>query len=251
MFIDLSAIHDTHTGMTRATLEAIPQNLASVRARIKAAALQANRNPASVRLLAVSKGWPAEVITTAYEAGQMGFGENYLQEALPKLGALKHQPGLIWHFIGALQANKTRQVAEHFDWVHTVDRERIAQRLSDQRPVTLPPLNVCIEVRLGDEPGKSGVMPEALAALVQYITGLPQLRLRGLMCIPPPTAEVAAQRSGFRRLRELFDALNHQGHRLDTLSMGMSGDFEAAILEGSTMVRIGTAIFGTRPHKDL
>ncbi len=237
--------------MTRATLEPIPRNLAVVRARIKAAAVQAGRDPASVRLLAVTKGWPSEVIATAYAAGQMEFGENYLQEALPKLQAMKHQAGLIWHFIGALQANKTRTVAEYFSWVHTVDRERIAQRLAEQRPARHPPLNVCIEVRLGNEPGKSGVIPETVAALAKYITGLPRLRLRGLMCIPQPAGEVATQRSSFRRLHELFDVLNHQGHGLDTLSMGMSGDFEAAILEGSTMVRLGTAIFGTRPHKDL
>lgn len=237
--------------MTRATLEPIARNLAAVRARMLASAEQAGRDPASVQLLAVSKACPAASIAAAYTAGQMEFGENYLQETLPKLQALKHHPGLTWHFIGSLQANKTRLVAEHFDWVHTVDRERIAQRLSEQRPATLPPLNVCIEVRLDDEPGKSGVISEAVAALAKYIAALPRLQLRGLMCIPPPAGEVATQRSGFRRLRELFDALNRQGHDLDTLSMGMSGDFESAILEGSTMVRLGTAIFGTRPSKDL
>jgi PLP dependent protein len=237
--------------MTRATLEPIARNLAAVRARMEAAALQAGRDPASVRLLAVSKAWPASAIEAAHAAGQMDFGENYLQEALPKLASFKHQPGLIWHFIGTLQSNKTRQVAEHFSWVHTVDRERIAQRLSEQRPVTRPPLNVCIEVRLGDEPEKSGVMPEAVASLAYYIKGLSRLRLRGLMCIPPPTTDMVSQRSRFHRLRDLYDVLNNQGHGLDTLSMGMSGDFEAAILEGSTMVRVGTAIFGARPRKDL
>ncbi|HVC29196.1 MAG TPA: YggS family pyridoxal phosphate-dependent enzyme [Gammaproteobacteria bacterium] len=235
--------------MTRATLEPIARNLAIVRARMQAAAEQAGRDPASVQLLAVAKACPAAAIAAAYTAGQMEFGENYLQEALPKLEALKHHSGLIWHFIGALQSNKTRLIAEHFDWVHTVDRERIAQRLSEQRPATLPSLNICIEVRLGDEPGKSGLMPETVAALAKYIAALPRLRLRGLMCIPPPAGDVATQRIGFRHLRELFDVLNHQGHELDTLSMGMSGDFEAAILEGSTLVRVGTAIFGTRPRK--
>ena len=235
--------------MTRATLEPIARNLAAVRARMQVAAEQAGRDPARVRLLAVAKACPAAAIAAAYAAGQMEFGENYLQEALPKLETLKHHPGLIWHFIGTLQANKTRLVAEHFDWVHTVDRERIAQRLSEQRPATLPPLNVCIEVRLGDEPGKSGVMPETAASLTKHIAALPRLQLRGLMCIPPPAREVATQRIRFRRLRELFEALNHQGHGLDTLSMGMSGDFESAILEGSTLVRVGTAIFGARPRK--
>ena len=235
--------------MTRATLEPIARNLATVHVRMQAAAEQAGRDPASVRLLAVSKACAAASISAAYAAGQMEFGENYLQEALPKLEALKHHPGLIWHFIGTLQANKTRLVAEHFDWVHTVDRERIAQRLSEQRPATLPPLNVCIEVRLGDEPGKSGVMPETVAALTKRIAALPRLQLRGLMCIPPPAGDVAMQRIGFKHLRELFEALNHQSHGLDTLSMGMSGDFESAILEGSTLVRVGTAIFGARPRK--
>jgi len=235
--------------MTRATLEPITQNLAAVRARMLATAERAGRDPARVRLLAVSKTRPAAAIASAYGAGQLEFGENYLQEALPKLEVLRHHPGLVWHFIGTLQGNKTRLVAEHFAWVHTVDRERIAQRLSDQRPATLPPLNACIEVRLGDEPDKSGVLPEQIPALAECLAALPRLRLRGLMCIPPPAEDVATQRITFRRLRELFEALNRQGHGLDTLSMGMSGDFEAAILEGATLVRLGTAIFGTRPRK--
>ncbi|MGA9854040.1 MAG: YggS family pyridoxal phosphate-dependent enzyme [Gammaproteobacteria bacterium] len=249
LFIALAAVHDTYTGMTRATLEAIAQNLATVRARMRAAAQKAARDPASVRVLAVSKASSAAAITAAYEAGQLEFGENYLQESLPKLAALKHHPGLIWHFIGSLQANKTRLVAEHFDWIHTVDRERIAQRLSEQRPAALPPLNVCIEVRLMDELGKGGVVPARVAAFAASLTALPGLRLRGLMCIPPPTEDVETQRRSFRLLRELYEVLNHQGHGLDTLSMGMSGDFETAILEGSTVVRLGTAIFGTRPSK--
>jgi len=233
--------------MIRATLESISRNLTAVRVRIRAAAERAGRDPAGVRLLAVSKACPAAAITRAYAAGQLEFGENYLQEALPKLQALGHQPGLAWHFIGTLQGNKTRAVAEHFAWVHTMDRERIAQRLSAQRPATLPPLNICIEVRFGSEPAKSGVMPEQVPALAEYISTLPRLHLRGLMCIPPPAEDVATQRRAFRGLREIFDLLNRQGHGLDTLSMGMSGDFEAAILEGATLVRLGSAIFGARP----
>jgi len=232
--------------MTRATLEPIARNLAAVHARMLAAAQQAGRDPATIRLLAVSKTCPATAIATAYAAGQPEFGENYLQEALPKMKLLSRFPKLVWHFIGSLQANKTRAVAEHFAWVHTVDRERIAKRLSEQRPATLAPLNVCIEVRLGTEPGKGGIRPGQVPALAAYIAGLPRLSLRGLMCIPPPSREVTRQRVAFARLRQLFEELNQDGHGLDTLSMGMSGDFEAAILEGATLIRLGTAIFGTR-----
>ncbi|MGH8413960.1 MAG: YggS family pyridoxal phosphate-dependent enzyme [Gammaproteobacteria bacterium] len=236
--------------MTGATLESIVRNLKAVRARMAAAAVQAGRDPAAIRLLAVSKTWPATAIEAACKTGHTDYGENYLQEALPKLEALRDRRELVWHFIGALQANKTRPVAEHFAWVHTVDRQRIAQRLDAQRPVTLPPLNVCIEVCLDHEPGKSGVEPAQVPALADYIASLPHLRLRGLMSIPPPSDDPATQRIAFRRLRELFDTLNNKlGHDFDTLSMGMSGDFEAAILEGATLIRIGTAIFGARPTK--
>lgn len=235
--------------MTRATLEPISRNLTAVHVRIRAAAERAGRDPASVRLLAVSKACPATAVARACAAGQLEFGESYLQEALPKLQVLAHYPGLVWHFIGTLQSNKTRAVAEHFAWVHTVDRERIAQRLSVQRPAALPPLNTCIEVRFGDEPAKGGVMPEQVPALAEYIAALPRLQLRGLMCIPPPTEDVATQCRAFHRLREIFDLLNRQGRGLDTLSMGMSADFEAAILEGATLVRLGSVIFGTRPSK--
>lgn len=236
--------------MTRATLEPISRNLATVHARMLAAARQAGRDPAGIHLLAVSKACPATVIATAFAAGQLEFGENYLQEALPKMKLLSQYPKLVWHFIGTLQANKTRAVAEHFAWVHTVDRERIATRLSEQRPAGFPPLNVCIEVRLGNERGKGGILPDQVPALAAYIAGLPRLSLRGLMCIPPPSSEVMTQRVAFARLRQLFEELNRHGQGLDTLSMGMSGDFEAAILEGATLIRLGTAIFGTRRHDD-
>jgi PLP dependent protein len=235
--------------MTRATLELIPRNLAAAHARIAAAAKRAGRDPASVQLLAVSKTASATAIAAAYAAGQREFGENYLQEAVPKLQALRQHAGLVWHFIGTLQANKTRPVAEHFSWVHTIDRERIAQRLSDQRPASLPPLNACIEVRLSEEPSKSGIAPERVAALAKYLSALPRLQLRGLMCIPSPAGDEGGQRISFKRLRELLVSLRGQGFRLDTLSMGMSGDFEAAILEGATLVRLGTTIFGARPSK--
>lgn len=235
--------------MTSATLGPIARNLSAVHVRILAAARQAGRDPASVRLLAVSKGFPAGAVAEAHAAGQTEFGENYLQEALPKLQALKQYTGLRWHFIGALQSNKTRLVAENFVWAHTIDRERIAQRLSHQRPAALPALNVCIEVRLGEEPGKSGVAPERVPELARQIAQLPRLRLRGLMCIPPPSDDIDVQRARFRQLREMFETLNRNGQELDTLSMGMSGDFEAAILEGATIVRVGTAIFGTRSRK--
>jgi hypothetical protein len=222
-----------------------PERLAAVRARIEAAARRAGRDPGEVRLLAVSKQQTAEAIAAAADAGQSEFGENYVREALPKIDALRAR-SLAWHFIGQLQANKTRDVAEHFQWVHTVDRERIATRLDAQRPHHAPPLEVLLQVRLGDEPGKGGVEPGDLARLAAFVANLPRLRLRGLMCIPPPAADEAAQRAPFARLRELLADLNTRGHRLDTLSMGMSADLEAAVLEGATLVRIGTAVFGPR-----
>jgi hypothetical protein len=223
-----------------------PTALQSVLARIAQAAARAGRDPASVRLLAVSKQQPESMVRAAAAAGQREFGENYVQEGADKVDALADVPGLVWHFIGQLQANKTREVAARFDWVHTVDRERIAARLSAQRPHHAPPLQVLLQVRLADEAGKGGVTPTEVPALATAVAALPRLQLRGLMCIPPPAADLEAQRAPFRRLRELLDALNAAGHRLDTLSMGMSDDLEAAVLEGATIVRVGTAIFGRR-----
>jgi pyridoxal phosphate enzyme (YggS family) len=199
----------------------------------------------SVRLIAVSKTQPAAAIRALAECGQQDFAENYLQEALPKLAALADLP-LTWHFIGQLQANKTRAVAEHFQWVHTLDRERIAVRLNEQRGAHGPPLNVCIQVRLEDEPGKGGISKTELAPLARRVLELPRLRLRGLMCIPPPRAGFEAQRQLFAELADCARALREQGMQLDTLSMGMSGDLEAAVAAGATCVRIGTAIFGER-----
>ena len=222
-----------------------PARLEAVRARIAAAAVRAGREPGSVRLVAVSKQQPVEAIAAAAAAGQAEFGENYVQEGVAKIAALRGRP-LTWHFIGRLQANKTREVAEHFQWVHTVDRERIASRLDAQRPHFAGPLEVLLQVRLGDEPGKGGAEPEDLPALAEAVVRLPRLRLRGLMCIPPPAADEAGQRAPFRRLRELLEDLNRRGHSLDVLSMGMSDDLEAAVLEGATLVRIGTAVFGPR-----
>ena len=203
------------------------------------------RDPDSVRLIAVSKTWPAQAIRALAELGQQDFGENYVQEALPKLADLGDLP-LTWHFIGQLQTNKTRAVAEHFHWVHTLDRERIAVRLSEQRSPHAPPLNVCIQVRLADEPGKGGISKTELAPLARRVMELPRLQLRGLMCIPPPREGFEAQRQLFAELADCAQALRDQGMPLDTLSMGMSGDLEAAVAAGATCVRIGTAIFGER-----
>lgn len=235
--------------MTPATPEIIAQNLARVRERMLAAANRAGRDPRAVRLLAVSKAQPVEALVAARVAGQDEFGENYLQEALAKRRDPGPLSGVIWHFIGALQANKTRRVAENFDWVHTVDRQIIAQRLNDQRPTALPPLNVCIEVNLGGEACKSGIAPGQLTALADHVARLPRLKLRGLMALPVVTTDPAEQRRPFRELRQLLETLNQRGHALDTLSMGMSADFEAAIMEGATLVRLGTAIFGARAAK--
>jgi len=222
-----------------------PERLAAVQKRITDAAHRAGRDPASIRLVAVSKQQSAECVRAAASAGQLEFGENYPQEALAKLERLADLP-LVWHFIGQLQANKTRAVAENFTWVQTVDRERIAARLSAQRPFHAPPLEVLLQVRLVDEPGKGGVEPAELPRLAEIVAGLPRLRLRGLMCIPPPADSEAAQRVPFARLRELLEGLNRGGHSMDTLSMGMSDDLEAAIREGATIVRVGTAVFGPR-----
>lgn len=224
-----------------------PAALQTVRARLIQAATAAGREPDSVRLLAVSKLQPVAMIRQAAAAGQVEFGENYVQEGCDKVAALADLPSLVWHFIGQLQANKTREVAEHFDWVHTVDRARIATRLSAQRPEHLPPLQVLLQVSLVDEPGKGGVTPAEAPALAAAVAALPRLQLRGLMCIPPPAADIEAQRRPFRQLRELLHSMQAAGHVLDTLSMGMSDDLEAAVFEGATIVRVGTAIFGRRP----
>lgn len=222
-----------------------PERLAAVKKRIAAAARGAGRNPADVRLLAVSKQHPAEMIRAAAQAGQRDFGENYLQEALAKMDSLRDLP-ITWHFIGQLQANKTREVAGNCQWVHTLDRPRIAERLSAQRPHHAGPLDVLLQVKLAAQPGKGGISPADAPGLAEAVAGLPRLRLRGLMCIPDPATDEAGRREPFRRLRELLEALRERGHALDTLSMGMSDDLEAAVAEGATIVRVGTAVFGPR-----
>jgi hypothetical protein len=226
-----------------------PQNpaagLAAVRDRITVAARAAGRAPGSVTLIGVCKSQPLERVRAALDAGLADLGENYLQEARAHFDALAGRT-FARHFIGPLQSNKSREVASHFDWVHTVDRIRIAERLSSQRPESMAPLEVCIQVRIGDEASKSGVAPDALAALAGAVAALPRLRLRGLMALPPLEADAARQRHWFAELRSLLEGLNAAGLRLDALSMGMSGDFEAAIAEGATHVRVGTAIFGAR-----
>jgi hypothetical protein len=225
----------------------LAQRLSQVRARLRTAEQVAGRVEGSVQLLAVSKTHPAQSVRVLAAAGQRAFGENYLQEAREKLSLLADLP-LEWHFIGPLQSNKTRSVAELFHWVHSVDRWKVAQRLSDQRPAGLPPLNVCIEVNLSGEPTKSGVAPSEVADLAQAMATLPGLHLRGLMTIPAVSlsGDTAAARAPFRALRELFEDLRRQGLDLDTLSMGMSDDLEAAVAEGATIVRVGTALFGAR-----
>jgi pyridoxal phosphate enzyme (YggS family) len=227
----------------------LAQNLEAVHRRIAQAAQAAGRDPASIRLLAVSKTFPADAVRAAFAADQRAFGENYVQEALNKVEALADLRAQIeWHFIGPLQSNKTRPVAEHFDWVHSVDRLKIAQRLSEQRPPTLEPLNVCLQINVSGEASKSGIAPSDAPALAREIAALPRIALRGLMSIPEPSEDLDAQRDAHRTLRQLFDTLRADGLALDTLSMGMSADLEAAVLEGSTIVRIGTAIFGARTY---
>lgn len=202
----------------------------------------------SVTLLAVSKTAPPQAVRSAFEAGERRFGENYVAEGVAKIAALADlRERIEWHLIGPLQSNKTRDVAGHFDWVQSVDRLKIAQRLSDQRPAQLPPLNVCLQVNVSGEASKSGVAPGELPAIAREVAALPRLALRGLMSIPEPTPDVAAQRRSHAMLRGLFEQLRGDGLALDTLSMGMTADLEAAVLEGATMVRIGTAIFGARP----
>jgi pyridoxal phosphate enzyme (YggS family) len=219
--------------------------IAATRVRIAAAAVRFARLPDAIVLLAVSKQQPASAVRALHAAGQNDFGESYLQEALAKIEALSELQ-LTWHYIGQIQSNKTRSIAESFHWVHTVDRLKIAQRLSEQRPDSLAPLNVCIQVKLADEPGKGGAAPSELVALGQAIVQLPRLKLRGLMCIPPPREAFDHQLAYFKQCAELQQSLNAQGLALDTLSMGMSGDLEAAIAAGATIVRVGTAIFGER-----
>jgi pyridoxal phosphate enzyme (YggS family) len=224
----------------------LPEQVRAVRERVISASRAALRNVDSVTLLAVSKAQPANTVRAAAAAGIRDFGESYMQEALEKIEALRDLP-LTWHFIGRLQANKTRPVASSFAWVHTVDRLKIAERLAEQRPFHAPPLNVCLQVNIAGEPSKGGVTPAELPALARDVAALPRLKLRGLMCIPPDEGDPARQRHWFGHLRRELDSLNAGGAALDTLSMGMSGDFEAAIAEGATIVRVGTALFGQRP----
>ena len=225
----------------------IDDKLANVTARIKEAALAAGRNPESVRLIAVSKTHPAEIVAEAYACGQRAFGENYLQEALDKQTALATLTDIEWHFIGPIQSNKTRAIAENFTWTHSIDREKVAQRLNEQRPRNLVPLQVCLQVNIDDESTKSGVSLEELPKLAAAVNALPNLTLRGLMTIPAPTNDAKQQRATFAKLKLALDQLKAQGYAsMDTLSMGMSGDMEAAIAEGATFVRVGTDIFGTR-----
>lgn len=228
----------------------IASNMQAVRAAIADATETCGRSPQDIELLAVSKTFPADAVREAYAAGQRRFGENYLQEGVDKIAAL-HDLKIEWHFIGPIQSNKTRPIAEHFDWVHGIERLKIAERLSAQRPAGLPPLQVCLQVNVSGEASKSGVTPEELEALALQIAKLPNLRLRGLMAIPAPSDDVAAQHAAFAQLRVLFERLKRDGLQLDTLSMGMSHDFPAAIAEGATLVRIGSAIFGNRLyHKE-
>jgi len=224
----------------------LPERINEVQERVTQAAARAGRSAHSVTLLAVTKAQPAGTVRDAADLGLREFGESYLQEGLAKLDALRDRD-LVWHFIGRVQANKTRPIAEAFAWVHAVDRLKIAERLSEQRPHYAPPLNVCLQVNVGGEASKGGIPSTELPELARAVARLPRLALRGLMCIPPEETEVPRQRAWFRELRELKDSLNSRGLDLDTLSMGMTQDFEAAIEEGATIVRVGTALFGPRP----
>jgi pyridoxal phosphate enzyme (YggS family) len=229
----------------------IAENITKVRLALGQAAAEHGRNPASVNLLAVSKTFGAEAVIDAADVGQVAFGENYLQEALDKqhaVQALRPDLALEWHFIGPIQSNKTRPLAEHFAWAHAVDREKIARRLSEQRPPNLPPLNICLQVNVSGEDSKSGVAPTEVLALAQAVATLPGLQLRGLMAIPEPAEDFEGQRKPFALLRSLQQQLTEAGIPTDTLSMGMSADMDAAIAEGATIVRIGTAIFGKRDY---
>ena len=223
----------------------VSANLAQVRKRIELAVLAAGRPANEVTLLAVSKTMPAQAVREAYNAGQLAFGENYIQEGVDKIASLADLP-LVWHCIGPIQSNKTKLVAENFAWVHSIDRLKIAERLSAQRPAHLPALQICLQVNVDGGSNKSGVAPTDLLALAQAVAQLPNLQLRGIMTIPEPAENDAAARAVHRQAKCLFDSLNAAGLKLDTLSMGMTGDLEAAIAEGSTCVRVGTAIFGQR-----
>ncbi|MEJ0006554.1 MAG: YggS family pyridoxal phosphate-dependent enzyme [Steroidobacteraceae bacterium] len=233
-----------------AAAQRIAANLERLRERIRIAALESGRSVDQITLVGASKGQGAPSITAALACGLRDFGESYVQDALPKMTALAEAPvprvSPTWHFIGALQANKTRAVAENFAWVHTLDRLRIAARLSEQRPFHAPALNVCLQVRIGGEASKSGADPAAVPQLLRDIALLPRLKLRGLMCLPPPEQDPARQRHWLHQLRQLFESVNADGAGLDTLSMGMSADLEAAVREGATIVRIGTDLFGPR-----
>ncbi|WP_065308407.1 YggS family pyridoxal phosphate-dependent enzyme [Janthinobacterium psychrotolerans] len=232
-------------------MSTIEEKLQAVRRSIAQAATEAQRPPESVTLLAVSKTFGADAVLAAAAAGQTAFGENYLQEAIDKIAAVRlalPQTVLAWHFIGPIQSNKTRPIAEHFDWVHTVEREKIAARLSEQRPDGMADLNICLQVNISGEASKSGVSPSDLPALARAVAQLPKLRLRGLMAIPEPQTDPVLQRAAFAQLRVLYEQLRADGLPLDTLSMGMSADLQAAVLEGATIVRVGSAIFGARDY---
>jgi len=226
----------------------IKAQLEKVRNRIREAERQAGRPTHSVGLVAVSKTRPIEEIQAAYTEGQRDFGENYLQDALEKIAALQH-PDIVWHFIGPIQSNKTRAIAEHFHWVHSIDRLKLAQRLNDQRPAHLAPLNVCLQINISGEASKSGIALDEVGELAAAVAQMPALKLRGLMALPAPSDDVERQRRPFHALREAMDHLIDTGLALDTLSMGMTNDLEAAVLEGATLVRIGTAIYGPREKK--
>ncbi len=230
-------------------MSSIAENLIQVRQQIKSSMEKADREFSSVMLLAVSKTRPADDLRQAYAEGQRDFGENYLQESLEKITALQDL-NICWHFIGPLQSNKTKAVAENFDWMHTVDRLKIAQRLSDQRPANLPPLNICVQVNISQEQSKSGILPSELPELIAKISVLPNICVRGLMAIPQVTENPKQQQQAFAAMQTLLKQLQQTHPDMDTLSMGMSGDMDSAIAEGSTIVRIGTAIFGARPAKD-
>lgn len=232
-------------------MSTIEQNLQAVRRSIAQAAAEAQRPADAVTLLAVSKTFGIDAVLAAAAAGQTAFGENYLQEALDKIAAARlalPQAAIEWHFIGPIQSNKTRPIAEHFDWVHTVEREKIAARLSEQRLAGMADLNICLQVNISGEASKSGVSPDDLPALARAVAQLPKLRLRGLMAIPEPQTDPALQRAAFAQLHSLYEQLHADGLALDTLSMGMSSDLQAAVLEGATIVRVGSAIFGSRNY---
>ena len=225
----------------------IASGLENVKARIRDIAEKIGRQPETITLLAASKTNPAERLREAFAAGQTIFGENYLQEALVKISSLTDLP-IEWHFIGPIQSNKTKRIAENFSWVHSVDRKKIADRLSKDRPESLPPLQICLQVNVSGEDSKSGVAPEVITELAAHVVSLPRLKLRGLMAVPELTTATALQRSQFRMLREAYDQLRRDNYDLDTVSMGMSEDMDIAIEEGATMVRVGTAIFGPRQY---